>query len=172
LSTRKSLILLVEAESRSAAEIIQTLQATDSEIHIEWVQDSRAALDFLFRTGKYADDPHDSMPDLVLLNLCLPDMEGIEVLRIIKSYMRLRLIPIVMLVEAPDSAMIGGLYQLGVNGCLIKALEPDLFRQSLQHAASYWLTVNHAWALDIAPERLERLVRETQEHEHLETDEA
>src|SRR5712691_2684046 len=97
MSDQAILVLLIEDSVDDAKFIIDTLQAIEPALRIQHAVDGPAALDFLFGTGVYVDRPLDVLPRLILLDLWLPKVNGLEVLRIVKSYMRTQVIPIVVL---------------------------------------------------------------------------
>src|SRR5262249_32290861 len=106
---------------------------------IEYVQTISQALDYLFRTGKYADQTSAPAPDLILLSLDLPDEGGIELLQIVRAYVRTQKIPIVLLAQA--STLIPALEKspLDVNRFIVKSRNRAEFRQAVAHAVAYWL---------------------------------
>jgi two-component system, response regulator len=141
-------VLLVEDSPEDAAVIMDTLHKHHPSVRIEHVQDGAAALDFLFGTGAYADRNLPNTPSLIMLDLHLPKVGGIEVLRVIKSYARTSAIPVVVLTTTPQERTILQSYQLGANSYVQKPLSLEQFRQAIQSIGYYWLTVNRASQVD------------------------
>ncbi len=135
-------VLLVEANTADAEAMMDLLMAAVPSAHVECVSSGEAALDYLFGTGAYADRYATWSPDLIFLNLNLRGVTGLEILQVIKSYIRTHIIPTVILLERLDLKTIGEAYSRGANSCLLKAIGTDEFKVALQHACSYWLTVN------------------------------
>jgi CheY-like chemotaxis protein len=106
-----------------------------------WVKDGAEALDFLFRTGAYATRSDDD-PKLVLLDLKLPKVDGIEVLRRIKEHPRLKTIPVVMLTSSAEERDVIESYHLGVNSYIVKPVEFAAFVETVSNAGLYWMITN------------------------------
>lgn len=106
-------------------------------LHI--VRDGQEALDFLFRDGKYGDTPQ---PGLILLDINLPKVNGVDVLRKIKSDPELKRIPVVMLTVSKRDEDILNSYNLGVNSYIVKPVEFDKFVETVKSIEVYWLLTN------------------------------
>ncbi|MBN2055265.1 response regulator [bacterium] len=106
------------------------------------VRDGEEALDYIFHRGKYEDISDCPMPGLVILDLKLPRIDGVEVLKIIKSDKKLRTIPIIMLTTSRDERDIKLCYQLGVNSYIVKPTEFDTFAGIVGEVTNYWLQLN------------------------------
>jgi CheY-like chemotaxis protein len=134
-------ILLAEDSYTDAEMTIRALKKQGLANRVTWVKDGAEALDFVFRQGAYATRP-DAQPKLVLLDLKMPKVDGIEVLRRLKQDARTALIPVVMLTSsAEDSDMVRS-YQLGVNSYLVKPVEFDRFVEEVSKAGCYWAIMN------------------------------
>lgn len=109
-------------------------------IHV--VRDGEEALQFLFRTGPYADRGPDTNPRLILLDLKLPKITGLEVLRHIKADPRTRSIPVVVLTSSNEERDIVESYHLGVNSYIVKPLAFEHFHEAVRQLGLYWLLLN------------------------------
>jgi two-component system response regulator len=147
-------LLLIEPNSIDADFISQTLRNVNSNIHVECVRDGRAALDYLFGTGDYAHRNSLHQPDLILLNLNLEPVmgfSGLDVLRVAKSYVRTRVIPIVILSESGNQGAMRESYQFSANSYVEKSTDRNRFRTELELMGRYWLTINKSASHDTAP---------------------
>ena len=134
-------VLLIEDTVEDAELIAQTLQGYHPDIVVRTVHDGAAALDCLFGTGQYvAKGPYT--PQLILLDLALPKVSGLQVLRVIRSYARTKLIPVVILSATSEERKVVESYQVGVSSYLVKPPEIDQFRQLIEEIAAYWLRVH------------------------------
>jgi CheY-like chemotaxis protein len=111
---------------------------------IEVARDGEEALDFLFCRGRYASRNFDHAPRLVLLDLKLPKVDGLEVLRAAKADARTRAIPVVILTASKEERDMVESYQLGVNAYIQKPVDFDQFRQIVEQVGLFWLVVNQA----------------------------
>jgi PAS domain S-box-containing protein len=137
----RKLILIVEDSPQDEALILRALarSTVDADIHV--ARDGEQALDYLFATG---DDPSldRRQPDLILLDLRLPKVDGLELLGRIRTDSRTRLIPVVMLSSSTQADDIEEAYLCGANSYLQKAINPDRFLEVVSKAGVYWLAVN------------------------------
>ena len=136
-------ILLVEDNPADAELVLRALRKGKLANHITWVKDGAEALEFIFRSGAYAGRP-DRNPKLILLDLKLPKVDGIEVLRQIKAEERTRLIPVVMVTSSAEARDIAKSYELGVNSYVVKPVEFEQFSETVAKAGFYWMLVNKA----------------------------
>ena len=110
-----------------------------NEIHV--VRDGAEALEYIFRTGAYADRCTGN-PKMILLDLKLPLVDGIEVLRRIRSDSRTRLIPVVALTTSNEQRDMVETYNLGVNSYIVKPVDFEQFNEVARHLGYYWLLLN------------------------------
>jgi len=135
-------ILLVEDDPDHAELIIRGLQDNGVANRIHHVSDGETALDYLFQRGEYADAETSPRPHLVLLDLRLPKIDGLEVLREIKADEGLRRIPVVVLTSSAAESDIAGASDNYVNSYLVKPVEFDEFRRMMRDLGFYWLVWN------------------------------
>ena len=134
-------ILLVEDNPTDAELTMRALRKGNLANQITWVKDGAEALEFIFRSGAYAGRP-DQNPRLILLDLKLPKVDGIEVLRRIKADEQTRTIPVVMVTSSQEGRDITESYKLGVNSYVVKPVEFDAFSDTVAKAGFYWMLVN------------------------------
>jgi two-component system response regulator len=134
-------ILLVEDSALDAELSMAGLR--DGKLHsrITWVKDGQQALDYLFRQGDHASRP-DIPPRLVLLDLKMPKLDGIQVLRAIRADERTRHIPVVMMTSSEEESDLAQTYELGVNSYVVKPLDFTELMQVTRDAGLYWVTIN------------------------------
>ena len=135
-------ILLVEDNPTDAELCIRALKKNNLANSLVWTKDGAEALDFLFATGAYSDRSVTCPPKVVLLDLRLPKVDGMEVLRRVKADERTRLIPVVVLTSSKEDRDIAESYQLGVNSYISKPVEFDAFAKTVSELGLYWLLVN------------------------------
>jgi len=134
-------ILLVEDNASDAELAMRALRKGKLANGITRVKDGAEALEFIFRDGAYAGRP-DQLPRLILLDLKLPKVDGIEVLRRIKSDERAKTIPVVVLTSSAEGRDIAESYKLGVNSYIVKPVEFEQFSETVAKAGFYWMLVN------------------------------
>ena len=142
-------ILLVEDDPRDVQLTVRELQSTYRKSRIEVARDGEEALDFLFCRGPHADRSPSQPPRLVLLDLKLPKIDGLQVLREIKSAPETRAIPVVALTSSSEERDRAECYKLGVNSYVQKPVDFELFRLTIKTMGQYWLGINQS-----PPERL------------------
>jgi two-component system response regulator len=135
-------ILLVEDNPNDVELALHALKKNNLANHIEVVRDGAEALEFLFATGSYAGRNVDNGPRVVLLDLKLPKVDGLEVLRRVKADPRTRSIPIVVLTSSREERDIVESYELGVNSYITKPVDFDQFTEAVRHLGYYWLLLN------------------------------
>lgn len=134
-------ILLVEDNSTDAELTMRALKKNNLANNVVWLKNGAQALDYLFRAGTYAERD-GSDPRLVLLDLKLPKVDGIEVLKKIKTDPRTKTLPVVMLTSSAEERDIVESYQLGVNSYLVKPVDFTKFIEVVSHAGLYWVVLN------------------------------
>lgn len=136
-------ILLVEDSPTDAELVLRALRKGKLANSVTWVKDGAAALDFVFRRGAYAGRPEHN-PKLILLDLRLPKVDGLEVLKRIKGDERTRAIPVVMVTSSAEGRDIADTYQLGVNSYIVKPVAFEQFSATVAAAGFYWMLTNKA----------------------------
>lgn len=135
-------ILLVEDNPTDAELTIRALKKKNLANQLMWVKDGAEALDFVFAQGDYVDRKFESNPKVILLDLRLPKVDGMEVLRRVKEDPRTRAIPVVVLTSSKEDRDIVESYQLGSNSFISKPVEFDEFAKTVTELGFYWLLVN------------------------------
>jgi CheY-like chemotaxis protein len=134
-------ILLVEDNPDDVELALHALKKNNILNPIDVARDGQEALDYLMREGKYADYKA-GMPGLILLDLKLPKVDGIEIIRIIKGNEKLKRIPIVVLTSSKEERDVVESYNLGVNSYIRKPVDFDQFVDTVRHIGYYWLLIN------------------------------
>lgn len=135
-------VLLVEDNPRDAELTIRALKKHNLTNLLFHVKDGAEALDFLFARGKYAGRQMLHLPRAILLDLKLPKVNGLEVLRVIKQDERLRTIPIVVVTSSTEDPDMRSAYKLGANSYVVKPVEFGAFAEAMGRLGYYWLMVN------------------------------
>ncbi len=135
-------VLLVEDNPTDAELTLRALRGKGLRNNFVVARDGQEALDFLFAQGAYADRNMGKSPKLVLLDLRLPKVDGIEVLRKIKSDERTKMIPVVVLTSSRQEPDIEKCYQLGANSYIVKPVDFDKLVESVSTLGVYWLLLN------------------------------
>jgi two-component system response regulator len=136
-------ILLVEDNPLDAELTIRALKKGGLANKLLWLKDGEQALDYLFRRGLYADR-EDILPRLVLLDLKMPRVDGIEVLKTIKKDEHTRRIPVVVMTSSQEEKDVAQSYDLGVNSYVVKPVDFGAFADLARQAGFYWLAINRA----------------------------
>ncbi|TXT20756.1 MAG: response regulator receiver [Gallionellaceae bacterium] len=140
-------ILLVEDSPTDAELTITTLKENHLANHLVWVKDGAEALDFIFVRGAYTGRDMEKPPKVILLDLRLPKVDGMEVLQILKSDENTMKIPVVVLTSSKEEMDVAKSYQLGANSYISKPVEFDEFARKVKELGLYWLLVNQPPAL-------------------------
>lgn len=135
-------ILLVEDNPNDAELTMRSMKKGNFLNKLYWVKDGQEALDFLYCTGAYAERDGDDHPKLILLDLKMPKVDGIEVLQRIKADERLRVIPVVVMTSSNEQPDIIESYRLGINSYVVKPVEFGAFAEAVAKIGMYWMMVN------------------------------
>lgn len=135
-------ILLVEDNPTDAELTLEALREVNLTNHLVWVRDGAEALDFVFARGAYAGRSPDGAPKVILLDLRLPKVDGLEVLRTLKSHEETRAIPIVVLTSSKEDRDVVQSYEHGVNSFVSKPVGFEEFARVVSQLGLYWLLVN------------------------------
>jgi len=136
-------VLLVEDNPRDAELTIRALKKHNLANQLFHVEDGAEALDFLFGRGKFEGQEINHPPKVVLLDLKLPKVNGLEVLRAMKDGEQTRSIPVVVVTSSAEDPDIRTAYQLGVNSYVVKPVQFEAFMEAMSKVGIYWLMVNH-----------------------------
>jgi two-component system response regulator len=135
-------ILLVEDSPSDAKLTMRALQKNHLCNNIVHLSDGAEALDFVFARGKYAERNIEHAPKIILLDLNMPKVGGLEVLREIKGDERTRRIPVVVMTSSKEDSDILASYDLGVNSYVVKPIGFENFSKAVTELGMYWLLVN------------------------------
>jgi two-component system, response regulator len=137
-------ILLVEDNPDDEALTVRAFRKNNVSNEVVVVRDGAEALDYLFATGKHAGRPASAMPQVVLLDLKLPKMDGLEVLRRIRADERTRVLPVVILTSSKEERDLIDGYRFGCNSYVRKPVDFDEFIEAARQLGLYWLLLNEA----------------------------
>ncbi|MBC8458032.1 MAG: response regulator [Deltaproteobacteria bacterium] len=135
-------ILLVEDNPRYVELTLRALKKHNFANKVHVVKDGAEALDFIFATGIYAARNINDQPKVILLDLKLPKVDGMEVLRRIRADERTKCIPVVVLTSSQEERDIMESYKLGVNSYIVKPVNFDKFLETVEELGLYWLLLN------------------------------
>jgi CheY-like chemotaxis protein len=135
-------VLLVEDNSRDAEMTLRTLRKRNLANHVVHVRDGQEALDWLFGLGAHIGRNPGNHPKVILLDLKLPKVDGLEVLRAIRADERTRLLPIVVMTSSQEQRDVIESYKLGVNSYVVKPVDFEGFSAAVAELGHYWLLFN------------------------------
>jgi two-component system response regulator len=136
------MILLVEDNPNDLELTLHALDRGRFGDRVDVVRDGAEALDYLFGKGAHADRDPTELPRVVLLDLKLPLLDGVEVLREIRADPRTSRLPVVMLTSSAEDQDLQACYALGVNSYIVKPVDIDQFFTAIQQVGMYWLILN------------------------------
>jgi two-component system, response regulator len=135
-------ILLVEDNARDAELTQRALQKRHLTNKLVWVKDGAAVLEFIFGQARPVPGPVVRRPKVILLDLKLPKVDGLEVLRQLKSDARSKTIPVIVLTSSREEPDIARCYELGANSYIVKPVNFDNFSEAVAQLGMYWLLLN------------------------------
>jgi CheY-like chemotaxis protein len=135
-------ILLVEDNAEDAEMTMRALRRNHLANQMHWVKDGAEALDYLFCTGQYAGRDAARPPRLVLLDIKMPKVDGIEVLRRLKSDAATQAIPVVVMTSSNEERDVMETYKLGVNSYIVKPVQFEVFLDTVSKLGLYWMLMN------------------------------
>ena len=144
MTDRQIEILLVEDNNDDVELTLHALRKENLANHIHVARDGEEALEFLFCNGAHADRSFERPPRLILLDLKLPKVDGMEVLRKLKADPRTQSIPVVILTSSKEERDLVQGYGLGANSFIQKPVDFDQFRNTVTSVGLYWLVINQA----------------------------
>jgi len=145
-------ILLVEDNPNDVELALHAFQKHKLTNRVHVVRDGEEALDYIFCTGSYAHRSLKNGPKVILLDLKLPKVDGLEVLRQVKADPRTRMIPVVVLTSSRQEKDLVESYRLGVNSYIAKPVDFEQFTAAVQQLGYYWLLLNQSPPLQIIAE--------------------
>lgn len=136
-------LLLIEDSKEDAELTLRSLKKMNLEHRMKVLVDGEDALNFIYSKGKYADNVGALNPKLILLDLKLPKIDGMEILRRLKSDENKKTIPVVVLTSSDEERDIVESYRLGVNSYIVKPVDSENFTKAVDGIGLYWLLLNH-----------------------------
>jgi len=140
----KKTILLVEDESSDAELLIRAFKKAGVQNPIRHLDNGDAALFYLQGIDTYVDRDKNPLPALILLDLKLPGMSGLELLRWLRQQKNLRRIPVLILTSENDARLMDAAYDAGANSYLLKSVSPDEIERVVNLITNYWLNLNES----------------------------
>ena len=137
-------ILLIEDNPEEAELAIRSFKKNNLANNIIHIDDGAEALDYIFSKGKYAANNRSAYPKLILLDLNLPKVSGLEILRQMKADENAKMIPVVVLTSSKEEKDIIESYRLGVNSYIVKPVNFESFSEAIASLRMYWLLLNQS----------------------------
>jgi CheY-like chemotaxis protein len=137
-------ILFVEDNPHEAELTIRGLKKHNLANKLKHIDDGAEALDFIFSRGIYSSRENSPHPKLIILDLKLPKVDGLEILRQLKADKRTRIIPVVVLTSSQEEKDVIESYRLGVNSYIVKPVNFESFGQAVADLGLYWVILNHS----------------------------
>lgn len=144
MGSNEKVILLVEDNADDEALTKRALKKNNILNQVVVARDGVEALDYLFGTGAYAGRDLSVMPTIILLDLKLPKVDGLEVLKRLRADPRTRLLPVVVLTSSKEEQDLAQSYTIGVNSYIRKPVDFDQFMEAVKQLGLYWLVLNEA----------------------------
>ena len=135
-------LLLVEDSPNDAKLVKRAFQKFNMANKFFWVKDGEEALDFLLARNQYSDRKVEDLPKVVLLDLKLPKIGGIEVLRALRADERTKMVPVVVMTSSKEEQDVIDSYELGTNSYIVKPVEFEGFIHAVKDVGFYWLFTN------------------------------
>ena len=142
IETKKKSILLVEDNPGDVLITLRALKKGNICNEVVVAEDGAEALDYLFHTGKYAHLKKDDLPQVILLDLNMPKVNGMEVLQRLRADKKTKLIPVVVLTTSHEEKDVVESYNLGANSYIVKPVDFDKFTAAVQQLGLYWTALN------------------------------
>ncbi|RQO35900.1 two-component system response regulator [Herminiimonas sp. KBW02] len=136
-------ILLAEDTHKDAEATLRTLKEVGLMAHVTWVKDGQEVLDYIFCTGSFIDRTSGD-PTLLMLDLNMPKINGLDVLKILKTTEQTRFIPVIMLTSSAEEPDVTYCYEYGVNSYIVKPVVPETFAEEVSRAGFYWNILNRS----------------------------
>ncbi len=141
-SKDNSTVLVVEDDSGDEFFILRALKSMNMASNVVVVRDGEEAINFIFKSGQFAGRKASQNPKVIMLDLCIPKVAGLEVLRLIKENPETKHIPVVVMTSSESKNDIDRCYDLGANSIVRKGRFIEEFRESVALAVAYWTRVN------------------------------
>jgi two-component system response regulator len=135
-------ILLVEDNRRDADLTIRTLEKHNLSNQIKWVKDGEEALNYLLGEGEYEHRDSFNLPEVIFLDLKMPKVDGLEVLKTIREHQDLKHLPVVVLTSSQEEKDIVQSYKFNVNSYIVKPVDFKKFGEAIKDIGFYWLVLN------------------------------
>jgi two-component system response regulator len=142
MESREQEILLVEDNPNDVELTLRALEKNHLANKVRVIEDGAEALEFLLCTGKYADRDGGNDPKVVFLDLKLPKVDGLDVLRAIRRKERTKLLPVVVLTSSAEERDIAESYEIGANSYIVKPIDFENFARAVADLGRYWLLLN------------------------------
>ena len=142
MMSEKKIILIVEDNPDDELLTLTALKDNNIKNDVVVAHDGEEALEYLFMTGKFKDRDSNVFPQVILLDLKLPKVDGLEVLQKIRSHNLTKLMPVVILTSSKEEADLMKSYQLGANSYIRKPVDFEQFTQAIKTLGLYWLVLN------------------------------
>ncbi|HEU4440551.1 MAG TPA: response regulator [Burkholderiales bacterium] len=135
-------ILLVEDNPEDAEMTLRALRQNNLANKVRWLKDGEEALDFVFRRGAWAGREAGPLPKLIMLDIKMPKVDGIEVLRQVKGSPALKSVPVVVMTSSNEERDVVESYRLGVNSYIVKPVQFEDFMETVSKIGLYWVLTN------------------------------